>query len=253
VQKRQPFPKKIDKSKPMDFRWVDYEYCQYKVQQLGFKSARHYIKWVKEFKPAGFPKRPELVYRAEWVSWNEFLGGDNVYLANHPQAVKKADIIPYWDAVNLIQGYSFETVEKYLEAFDAGQIPKGIPRRPHLRYKEFYQHGGYKTFLGKDIKHRIEASKNINPLLVLYQGNSQSSNVISILVHKKSVHELRELIKERELKIVKVYHWYDDFAEGVFDILNHFGTKQNDTTWMFSNVNEVLFELGSVLEIYRII
>jgi len=246
---RVALPKKIRNTKPMDWRWVDYSYAQHIVQRIGITSARQYQKWYNDCSPAGFPLKPQRTY-PEWVSWNEFLGGNNCYAADHPTAVRKKDLLPYWDAVNLIQAMQLKTVEEYLQAFDDGLIPAGIPRLPHQRYKVFYVYGGYKNWLGKDIKHRLEATKNINPLLVLYQSGQQP-NVISILIHKKGVQELRDIVRERNLKVIRVYHWYDEFGEGIFDILNHFGTKQNDTTWMFSNVNEVLFELGSVLEVFN--
>jgi len=250
AEKRQPFPKKILTSKPMDWRWVEYEYCQYMTQKVGIKSARQYRKWVRQYKPAGFPDKPERTYSSCWVSWNDFLGGDNTYLADHPMAVRKEDLMPYWEAVNMIQPLQFQTVEEYKEAFDAGQIPKGIPRYPHLRYTTFYNNGGYKNWLGKDIKHRVEASKNIEPLLVLYQSGQQP-NVLSVLIHAKGLTNLMAELRENPKHVVKIFHWYPDFAEHVFAMLDHLGIKQDEQTWLFNNVNEVLFELSSVLEVFN--
>lgn len=249
-RKRIQLSPSIQRSKPMDWRWVEYSYCQYIVQKYEIKSARGYWKWYTEYSPAGFPLRPERIY-AEWVNWNSFLGGDNTYLADHPIAVREADLMEYWEACNLIQSMRLETVEEYCEAFDAGNIPAGIPRRPHLRYPIFYKYGGYKNWLGKNIKHRVEAAKNIDPLLVVYQAGQQP-NVLSILIHTTGITSLMNELRDKQIKVVKVYHWYPEFAEHVFDMLDAYGTKQGDTTWLFSNVHEILFELGSVLEVYRV-
>jgi hypothetical protein len=247
---RLKLPQKILNSKPMDWRWVPYDICKQLVNAAGIKSFRQYRKWVADYKPGGIPSRPETVYD-EWTNWNEFLGTDNVYLADSHLAVNEKDLMPYWEAVGIIQKMRFENTQEYQEAFDRGEIPEGIPKRPHFRYGEFYKNGGYKNWLGKHIKHRVEAEKNIEPLLVIYQGGAQP-NVLSIMIHRSGHVSLINELRDKKIKVVRIYHWYDEFAEHVFEILDHFGTKQDEKTWLFPNVNEVLFELSSVLEIFRI-
>ena len=231
---------------------MDYEYAQYYIQKLGIKSARQYKRWVREWEPAGFPVFPEKAYSDSWVSWNEFLGGDNRFSADYPQAVREKDLLPYWDAVSYVHPFRFANAEEYREAFDAGKLPHGIPRQPHLRYSTFYHYGGWKGWLGKDAATRVQAEQSLEPVLVIYRASEQSPNVLSIIIHTKGDHALRSLIEERQLKVVRLFHWYPEFADHVFEMLNHFGTQQTDTSWLFANVNEILFELSSVLEIYKV-
>ncbi len=235
----------------MEYRFVDYTYCQYKVQDLGITSARCYIKWHNEFHPAGFPRRPDRTYLDYWISWNDFLNGNNTYLADAPGAVRKEDILPFWEAVNIVQEFQFNTRDEYTQAFNDGLIPKGIPKYPHKRYTSFRAYGGYFNWLGKNVKNRVDANKNIQPYLILYKTPGRADNVLSIIIHKKGKMSMIELIREKKLQVVKVFHWYDDFANEIFAMLNHYGSQQGDTSWMFANTSDIIYELSTVLELYR--
>jgi len=247
--KKTTIPKIVLKSKPMDWRWIPYHMCKDLTNMAGIKTFRQYRAWVRDYKPGGIPTRPERVY-PEWIDWKTFLETDNVYDADSPKAVREKDLMKYWEAVNLIQTMQFKNVDQYKEAFDDGLIPKGIPKNPARRYPSFYVNGGWKNFLGKDIKHRIEANRNIDPLLILYKTSVQSPNLLSIMIHKQGVSTLMKELRDKQIDVVKIFHWYPDFSGHVFDMLNHYGNKQAENTWLFPNVNEILFELGSVLEVF---
>lgn len=246
--KKSTLPKNILNSRPIDWRWVDYNYCKYVTNMAGIKTFRQYRSWVRDYKPGGIPAHPERFYVDDWVDWKTFLETDHVYDADNPKAVREKDLLPYWDAINLIQPMQFKTGDEYKQAFDDGLIPKGIPRIPDRRYPLFYNRGGWKSWLGKDIKHRINAQKNLQPIMVLYRGSSASDNVLSVLIHTKGKHKLLELVRENDLKVVAMYNWYPDFASHVYELLDNLGNKQNDNTWIFSNIHDILFELGTVLE-----
>lgn len=235
--------------KPRHFRYVDKDYFMVKVNNIGIKSARQYWKWLKDFKPAGFPKRPDRTYDE---SWSVLLNTDNKYLANEKYAVSSKQLIVYWEACNLVQPLELDSRKAYLEAFDNGLIPEGIPRQPDVRYMNFTKVGGWATFLGKKASDKIKAAKNIEPLLILYRNNSQSPNIISVLIYKKGQKSMMDMIREKGIDVVRVYNWYTEFGEHVFELLDRYGSKQSDNTWMFSNLNEILFELGTVLEVFRI-
>lgn len=251
MQKQAKFPQKVLDSKPKDWRWVDYDYASYRCQQAGIKSFRQYRKWLKEYKPGGMPTRPEYVYE-EFVGWPEFLNNKNYYLAHHPKAVTKDQLMPFWDAVNIVQKMGFAAIHEYHDAWDNDKIPKGIPRQPSERYEEFSRYGGWNNFLGKQIRHKAQAAENLQGIIVLYTLQGQSPNVIHVLIHKQAFIILQEYLKDNpQILPVKAYNWYDDFAEETFNIFDRFGTKQSDTSWMFNNINELFYELGSVLEIYQ--
>lgn len=251
MQKQAKFPQKILDSKPHDWRWVDYDYASFRAQQAGIKSFRQYRRWVKEWQPGGMPSRPDYCYE-EFTTWSKFLNNKNYYLANHPDAVTKTELMSFWDAVNIIQKMEFINREEYHEAWDEGKIPKGIPRAPDVRYEDFTRYGGWYNFLGKQIKHKVQAAEKIQGVLMLYTIKDQSPNIINVMVHKQAFLILQQYLKSNpNIQPVKAYNWYDDFAEEVFNILDKHGTKQSDTSWLFNNVNDLFYELGSVLESYQ--
>lgn len=252
MPKRHPFPKLVLDSKPMHWRHVDYQYLSYKVQEIGIKSFRQYRAFISQYHPGGFPSRPELVYKDEWISWNSFLRTDNCYLADHPDAVRKKDLMPYWEAVNLIQPMRFTSCTLFYDAFDAGEIPKGIPRRPEMRYDEFYEHGGWTGFLGKQVKHKVEAAQNAVQLLAVCRIEGQSPNILSLIISKKGPTDLMQKLRDMpHLKTLRIFVWEDVLAEQVMNLINYFGVKQSENAWLFPNVDNIMFELSTLLEIFN--
>jgi hypothetical protein len=245
-------PYHIQHSRPIDYRWVEYDYAAYKAKQWGIKSARQWRSFVQYFNPAGIPSNPEKVYNRQWESWDVFLNTDNAYAGHDPNSVKFDELIPFNDAVIQVQKRKFPTVEAYMEAWDAGQIPEGIPRQPQVRYKEFYPKGGWKYFLGKKLDAVLDAKKNAEPVCALCQTKGISQNILTLVISSQGASHLqRELAQNPNLIPVKAYYWYHEFGTYVFEILDKLGTKQNENSWMFSDVNAVYWELSGVLEPYR--
>jgi len=243
-------PKTVLNRRPMDFRYVEYDYASYIVQKLGIKSFRQYRKWVKEYHPGGFPTAPERVYH-EWKSWNDFLNVDNGYLGTAEDSVSSFELLPYWEAVNVIQPLQFKTMDEYLNAWDDGKIPGGIPRRPDMRYQNFTKNGGWSIFLGKTISNRVQASQNTEPLLALCSTVGQSPNVLTLVISKKGPRDLSEILKGApHLKTVQIFHWDDSVMQSFHNLLNYYGTQQSDNAWMFSNVHDILFELSNLLDTF---
>ena len=251
MQKRPQFPKKVLNSRPMDFKFVEYQYASYYCQKLGLKSARHYYHWIKLFDPPGFPHDPKKSWK-EWKGWNDFLYTDNHYLAEHPGAVSESRLMPFWEAVNVVQPLQFKTKEEYQQAWDAGKIPTSIPRNPHIRYYNFKKLGGYSVFLGKQTKDKINAAQNTTPLLALCSTVGNSPNVITPVLVKTGPLELYEILKNPNIKSTRIYYWENDMSQIFNSLLNNYGTQQGDGSWMFSNLNNFLFDLDNILEPFRL-
>lgn len=246
---RVKLPPTLDNMRPIDFRYVDKEYFTRKMCELGIKTARQYWKWWEKFKPAGFPWRPDRTYDA---SWNELLKVDNVYNPEKKHAVKRHELIPYWDAVNLVQKLNIKTSEEYRERFDRGEIPKGIPKYPDRRYRDFYTNGGWYTFLGKNIQGKLEAQKHLLEILVLYYASQFNSNIIGIYVHKGTFVDLQKWIKENQINVIQMYNIENnDDRINAFNIINNLCNQQSDNTWIVGNLHGLLWELNNVLEIFK--
>jgi len=206
-RKKVELPEQLKDKKRHHFRYVDYEYCQRVSQCVGIKSKRQYMLWIRTLEPAGFPLLPHMVYGGDWESWGKFLDTGNVPTCEYKGAVRADDLMPYWDAIAKIQSLQLLTMKEWYEAFNAGRIPSGIPRQPHLRYTMFYVNGGWKTFLGKTMKHRVEASQNLQKLFVLYRTVGRSGNVISVMIHGTGIGDLRAYVKAMGLDVLRIYLW----------------------------------------------
>jgi hypothetical protein len=245
-------PYRIQHSRPIDYRYVDYDYAGYKCRQYGIKSARQYRAWQQSFKPAGFPSNPPRAYADDWINWEEFLQCQNAFAGYDPNTIKATELLPYQDALMWTQSQQFETVEAFRQAYDDNRMPPGLPRHPDKRYGEFYKNGGWKMFLGKKLEHRIDAKKDLQPVCALCRTVNQSPNVLQLVIDSQGANHLRsQLEKAHHLQAVKAYMWYHEFGEYVFELLDKCGTRQSENSWLFPDLNLVFYELGSVLEEYK--
>ena len=245
-------PYHIQHSRPMDYRWVEYDYASHMAQQWGIKSARQWRSFITVFKPSGMPKNPDQVYRRYWNGWSTFLSTENLYAGYDPASVTAEELLPYDQAVQYTQSKQFETVDKFQEAFDQGLILQGIPRAPQVRYKEFYPKGGWKYFLGKKLSSRVDAAKNMEAVCALCRNCNQQDNVLTLVISSQGAGILEKQIEANpDLTAVKAYFWHHDFGDYIFELLNKMGTKQSENSWMFPDLNALYYELGSVLEPYQ--
>ena len=51
--------------------WLNYEDLKKKIQKYKLNNRQEYLSLTKNH---SYPSRPELVYKNEWVNWNDFLG-----------------------------------------------------------------------------------------------------------------------------------------------------------------------------------
>ena len=112
-----------------------------KKYYLSFNEAKEYLskfnfKSGKEFSKSDFPffipKKPQNIYKEEWVSWSDFLGCE-------PYKTKKNDkILPFDDAKNWIyENYGEINVKQYRELSRKNLLPLFLPKKPERVYKNF--------------------------------------------------------------------------------------------------------------------
>jgi len=152
-------PEHIQQSKPMDYRYVDYDYASKKCEEYGITSARQYRAFQQAFNPQGFPSNPDRTYESQWQTWDSFLQCETkqAYCGTNNSSVKHDELMPYNDALIWTRTQKFSSTKAYMAAWDNDKVPYGIPRQPQARYSEFYtpidgMKTGWKYFLGKDTK-----------------------------------------------------------------------------------------------------
>ena len=245
-------PYHIQQSRPMDYRWVEFDYASHMGQKWGIKSARQWRAFIQFFQPSGFPSNPDQAYRLQWETWDTFLNTPTTYEGYKEKSVTVEELLPYNEARQWTVGKQFPTVEAYQTAFDNGEILPGIPRAPQVRYKEFYAKRGWKGFLGKKIEDRLETVKNAEPVCALCSNVNQQPNVLTLVISSQGAGILEKQIEANpDLTPIKVYFWHHDFGDYIFELLNTMGKKQSENSWMFPDLNALYYELGSVLEVYR--
>jgi len=241
-------PEALVNSKPKDWRWMPYDLAKQYAMRTGIRSHRQYRTWIRNYKPGGMPSNPSEVY-IEWDTWNTFLDTNNIYSADAPHAVTRDKRRPYWEAVALIHKLGIKTVEEFNIEFDKGNIPDGIPRNPIRGYRDFTKNGGWPGFLGKTVQSKINAAKEITAIFILYRMPNISPNILGVFIHKTGQAELQKIIAERNLTIVQWYIWEDEQSTAVFNALDQHGSRQpNNNSWLFHNVNSVLFDIGQYLD-----
>ena len=107
-------------------------------------------------------------------------------------------------------------------------------------------------FLGKKISSVIDAKQNVKAVCVLCQNCNQSPNILTLVICSQGAHALQQQLDANpDLTAVKAYYWYHDYGTYVFELLDSMGTKQNENSWLFNDVNALYYEMSSVLETYR--
>ena len=119
-----------------DFLGTDYIANQ-KRKYLSFIDAKKFVhslkipttpKWVKytksNQKPDDIPADPTKVYKKEWTTWGDFLGTGKI--SNQ----EKAKI----EARKIAKELGIKTMDDWFDAYDAGKIPKNMPKYLHGIY-----------------------------------------------------------------------------------------------------------------------
>lgn len=155
---------------------------------LCFKEAKEFVlclnikskgEWKKYVKPNYLPSCPNIVYKEDWVSWNDWLGIKNKFCGH------KKNIIIYIDAIKLSSNLGLKTRKSWEDYMFKSQRTD-LPRRPDLYYIEW---DSWSAWLGVDDNRdinlidlrRLLVINNINTktkYLKFYKANRLSSSPV---------------------------------------------------------------------------
>ena len=227
-------------------KYPPYDQAKAAAIDLNLASANKYREWIKDKKIEYLPAYPERVYK-EWVSWNDYLGNQNVF-GGDVQVVR-----PYWDAIRWAQEFctihSLDRIEDWSNYWKEhkDELPDDIPLNPDAKYKEEWD--SWKTWLGTDIRGRLIAAKENTALLCICTKDSLkvAGNKFTIIQAEKGESELRSrLNKDKELKVVRCYRIENDYKEQMMNLINQYGRNEGDG-WFIPLINSLLFELDMIL------
>ena len=226
--------------------WLKYDQAASIAQEAGCTSRKTFWDWHAAARPNNIPKMPQRVYK-EWTTWGEFLGTTNVF-----QKYDKGDYRPYWEAVRwaqvICQDNKLTRSIDWLHFYDANEtkIPKDIPKNAHYHYKEDWQ--GWATWLGSNVHVKLESAKAEIAVFALCNQSWTSANVIKVVVANDGIEQLREIMRDDQLTLVKLYQFIPEEAETLQSIMVAMGNQQPDGTFIVSDMNTLIFEFGTILK-----
>ncbi len=227
-------------------KYPPYHQARATAIDLALASANKYREWHKENKITYLPAYPERVYK-DWVSWNDFLGNQNVFKGELKQEVR-----PYWDAVKWAQEFAsihdLDTIQDWSNYWKEHreELPSDIPLSPDSKYMEWVNWG---VWLGTDIRSRLLTAKMNTGLLCICSRHSLSvpGNMFTIIQAEKGEVELRStLTRDRELRVVRCYKMEGEIKDQIMETIKKHA-RHDSRGWFCENVNNLLFELDLLL------
>jgi len=218
--------------------WLPFTDAREVVRDECIASVSQYYKWWNFNRPAQIPKYPYNVWKKEWVSWNDFLGNDNTFDPG------SKEYRPYPDAIRYVHNLQLRSQRMWFDYVRDNDVPDNIPRRPEMVYKKDWI--SWNHWLGNKASARVAVQQAVadNPgVLYIVHLHGRPANVVRIGIVSE-VGGLGGLGPHSIVKLYQMEHGYDWEK-----VVSQFGSRwwENDAEWMISNINELLFELGSDL------
>ena len=120
--------------------WMNFENAKTFIQKQGIQTSTEFRKWIQsDQRPKNFPSHPDITYKDQWTSWQNFLGTGTI-------AHKNKEWISYQEARTSMQNLGITSKIKFQQWSSSGKRPKNFPSHPDRTYKD--QWTGWKDFLG---------------------------------------------------------------------------------------------------------
>lgn len=221
-------------------------------------SASKYKKWIKESRSYFMPLHPERVYPN--FSWSDYLDTEvKTFAATVLERRARGNIEPrpMWDAIRWSQRYCQakgitrrrDWEENYNDATD---IPPDIPKFPQRVYQD-RGYPGFQVWCGGNPSALVEAAQKVTPILTLLHPVKTPQNVLQLVKWADGIGELRNQWRKQSDfdQILGAWVLESDLLPAVDRILSENGTS-NGEQWTISNVNQLKWELDSLLEMVRL-
>ena len=237
-------------------KFVSFEDAKAMVRRANIQSRRLFWEWHDHNKIGYIPRMPHHTYKDDWVSWNDFLGVNNVWEANGYQP---GNYRPYWEAVRWAQAIAVKndvkTMKEWLAWYGENKdsIPDNIPKRPDAYYDEW---AGWGTWLGTTIKGNIMTAEKANGILALVVQKGHANNVITMRMERGGASALEAAwldAKEigQEFKVVKMFAYEPEKLEqlqGVYRMLST-AYEGNEQVRLVQNLPTFLWEIESIFDV----
>jgi len=230
--------------KKMFRKWMSYNAAVLTVRDYKIESRQQYWDWWDSEKPRALPKFPNRVYE-EWTNWADFLGCEkqtfHTYTGVGGKRREKIKVRPYYEALRWMHAQNFTSFEQYNQAYRDKKLPPDFPIDPQKHYTEWVS---WPHWFGKDIKAKIESAKNNLSIMALCIPTDLPGGFIRPVIVNDGWTALKErIVKERTLRVVKLYQWTPESVTKLEQILARFGSKKENNYWLVANIHEVVYML----------
>jgi hypothetical protein len=221
--------------------WLTFEEARMLARDECIAHRAEYFKWHDWNKPKQIPKYPQVTYKDQWVSWNDWLGNNNTF-----KGVKKK-CRPFTEAVAWVHKLKLKSSAQWIVHVREHGIPDDIPSHPELYYDQWVS---WPHWIGNTLSKRVAvAQKTIEEcgLLYIVHMPQRPANIFRIGIESGGLSAIRDTQAKMGFRVIKLfkmevgYDWkalVDQYAKPWWE---------NDAEYVVSNVNELMFELGSDL------
>lgn len=213
------------------------------VRNEQIPSVRQYKKWWKRNTPAKIPKRPDRAYEKEWISWNDFLGNNNIFPST------KQNFRPFKEARTFVQQLGLNNKVQWFDYVRTGKKPKDIPTRPDVVYDDWFT---WADWLGSDIasvKRNIETAEAI---FFIIQNKNRPHNVFQLGITLEGKQTILQYQVKQQFRIVGLFYCNIDFnwKSIVEDYGKSFWEGRQDE-YVINNINNFVFNITDFVEKVR--
>ena len=208
-----------------------YEQAQILLKQEHIQSEVQYKRWMKMYKPKGFPVNPVKTYQHQWQGWSAFLQSNNTF------PIKKK-WMGFKEAWAIARQSPCRTKNEWWEWKDR---PDTIPYRPDLIYRGYFL--GWKSWLGTQhkpadaiLQKKLEQSQPEQSKL-FYVGYNPDHQTYMLSYNRDDLASCRQMLA-----------WVVDDAKIVNDIITRHCSGQGFGEYLIGNVQEFLFEMDTTFE-----
>jgi len=220
--------------------WLTFDEAREFVRDESLGSVKQYKEWWDWNRPRQIPKYPYNVWKREWLGWNDFLGNNNVFDAT------KRSYRPYLEGVAYAHGLHLKSQRHWFEHCKDVGIPTDVPAHPELIYDTWVS---WNHWLGNKAAARIEEQKKAIAdagYLYIVHLKGRPSNVfrIGVILGKAELGSYIEREGGTVIKLFKMEPGYDWAARIAPWAASWW---EDDAFYVVSNINEMVFEVGSDL------
>jgi hypothetical protein len=235
------------RGRPKNDTYLPFEEAREFVRSQLIPSRVKYANWMEINKPTCIPKFPYRVYQDQWVSWNDYLGSNNVFGLRKGKAWREIEA-----AAMYVHTLKIETYAKWLEYCKENTLPADIPQRPDLVYAKWRT---WAWWLGNKPIPALEAVQAAEKIQIFYIIHEQEypENVLTFGVDKLGPSNFKLRWEQSGFQIIKMY-WYDPKeAAAIKQIVDQLSTDYlgESSTRIVPNIWEILWHLSMRLELFR--